>query len=254
MCDHPASYPVVYHSSLLLWDLKRDWDHKYCWWKITPKAVYWYWIVKKFPSLWNLKFIIPIIKAHFRTISWAISIHSTLSHAISVKSILIFSSYRHLCLFKWSLPLWFSSQHFVCIYCFPYACYMSHPSCSSWLSHLNNTRWKVQILKLLIMLFSQSHHFVSLVCELKVILLCIRVICPFLSKCRAVWFWHFDWCNPETMAAGSESISISWLWLTSGCPSQVSNVGWSVDSSWFAHCRSNASTCQRNSPASKSSR
>lgn len=44
-----------------------------------------------------------------------------------------------------------------------HACYLPHQSHPSWFDHRNNVRWRVKIVKLLLMLYSPaSHHFLPL--------------------------------------------------------------------------------------------
>lgn len=173
-----------------------------------------YWSSKRIPFLWNPELS---TMAHSRNVAWTSWIQFTSSQPISLNSIWMLSS--------------------SCLYV------------------LNCLIWKIQVMKLHIILCSLFFHLsICFTPAIISILLFIQLISPFLSKCRTVWFWHFDWLSPETMAARSESFSIPWLWLTSGCQSQISNVGWSPDSSWFTYCRSNASSCQWNSPTSKSTR
>jgi hypothetical protein len=56
--------------------------------------------------------------------------------------------------YKWSLSLRFSHQNLVYTSTVPHTCYMPCPHNLSQFDHLNNIHWEVQIIKLLIMLFS----------------------------------------------------------------------------------------------------
>ena len=57
--------------------------------------------------------------------------------------------------FKWSLSLRFPHQNPVYTTPLPHTCHIPHPSHSSWFDQPNNIWWRVEIIKLLIMLFSQ---------------------------------------------------------------------------------------------------
>jgi len=55
---------------------------------------------------------------------------------------------------KFSLPLRFSGQNFICIFDFPHGCYVPHPLHLPWYNHLNSMHWRVYTMKNLIMQFS----------------------------------------------------------------------------------------------------
>ena len=78
-------------------------------------------------------------------------VYTTISHFLKIHlNIIVPSSPRSS---KWSLFLNFLHPNPVYAFSLPHTCYIPHPSHSQFY-HLNNIRWRVQIIKLLIMLFS----------------------------------------------------------------------------------------------------
>jgi hypothetical protein len=64
---------------------------------------------------------------------------------------------------QWSLSIWLSHQNPIGISLLPNACCMPCPSRPPWLDHSNYTWRRIQVMKLLIMLFSPtSCHFIPL--------------------------------------------------------------------------------------------
>ena len=63
---------------------------------------------------------------------------------------------------KWSIALKFPQQNPLYVSLLPHTCYMSCPSHSSRFYHLNNIGWRVQIIKLLIMLTPLPCYLVPL--------------------------------------------------------------------------------------------
>jgi hypothetical protein len=93
--------------------------------------------------------------ACYWTIPWIRWIHSTFSHSISFRSILILSSYLHLCLPHGLLPSSFLTK---ILYAF-----LISPSCGTsqlpWFDDLNNIWWRVRIMELLSMQFSTASPY-----------------------------------------------------------------------------------------------
>jgi hypothetical protein len=85
-----------------------------------------------------------------------------------------------------SLPFGFSDQDLVCISHLSHRCYMPYPSHIPWLDHLNNIRWSVHFLKLLIMQPSSASCLIGIVYNflLTVILL---VIWSVTAEWNASW-------------------------------------------------------------------
>jgi len=78
-------------------------------------------------------------------------VHTTISHSLKIHlNIILPSSPRSS---KWSLFLKVLHPYPVYASTLPHTCHMPRPSHSQFY-HLNNIRWRVQIIKLLIMLFS----------------------------------------------------------------------------------------------------
>jgi len=84
---------------------------------------------------------------------WARSIQSMPSHPTSCRSILILSSHLCLGLLSGLFPSGLPTKIMYTPLLSP-MCYMPRPSHSSSFDHPNHTDWGVQIIKLLIMLFS----------------------------------------------------------------------------------------------------
>jgi hypothetical protein len=83
--------------------------------------------------------------------SWELAVGLVLSHIpcyhISLRFILILSSYPHLCPQRGFSFSCFSTTNF-CI-CFCHVCYKPHLSYAPWFDHPNNIQWGIQIKKLL---------------------------------------------------------------------------------------------------------
>jgi hypothetical protein len=61
------------------------------------------------------------------------------------------------------LPFRFSNKYFICIFHFPHARDMPHPSHPPLFDHPHNIWWRVQMMELIIMQFSAaSNHFIPL--------------------------------------------------------------------------------------------
>jgi hypothetical protein len=99
-------------------------------------------LVKKFTAFYVIwRFITVFTGSRHLSLSWARCIQSTPSLPISLRCILILSSHLLPGLPTKVLYVFFSSR----------PCYMPHPSHPSWFDHPNNIRWRIQVMKLLIM-------------------------------------------------------------------------------------------------------
>jgi hypothetical protein len=113
--------------------------------------------LKNFPAiLWNPKVHNRVHKSLHWSLSWAISIQSTPSHLISLRSILILPI--HL---RFGLPCGLFPSSFPANIL--YSCYMPCPFEPPWLDHFDYAWPRVQVTKLLFMQFSStSCHFIPL--------------------------------------------------------------------------------------------
>jgi len=110
-------------------------------------------LVKKFPALYGTRrFITAFKKARHLSLLWASSIQSMPLHPTSLWSILILSSHLNLD-FEIVSFRQVSPPNHIYISPPPCTCYMLRLSHSSRLDHPNNTGWRVQIIKLIIMQF-----------------------------------------------------------------------------------------------------
>jgi hypothetical protein len=113
-------------------------------------------LLKNFPAFYGTRrFITVFTRALHWSLSWARSIQSVPSHPISLRSILILSTYLRLGLPNGLLPFG-SHQYPICIPPLPHSWYMpcpSHPPC---LNRSSYTWRRVQVMKLLIMQFTSS--------------------------------------------------------------------------------------------------
>jgi hypothetical protein len=111
-------------------------------------------------TLWNPKVQYRIIRALHWSLSWAISIQSTTSQPISLRSILILSTHLRLGLTSGLLafpPISYLHSSS------PHSYYMSRPFQLSWRDHFNYIWRRVHVMKLLIVQISPtSCHFISL--------------------------------------------------------------------------------------------
>jgi hypothetical protein len=111
--------------------------------------------VKKFLAFYkNRTFIIAFTIPSNLSLSWARLIHSTPSHLISLRSIIIYYPSSTLRSSKWSLSLRFAHQKPIRIFLHFHTCYMPRPSQSPWFDYPNIIWWGVQIMKILIMQFA----------------------------------------------------------------------------------------------------
>jgi hypothetical protein len=147
------------------------------------------------------------IRANHWPIFWARCIQSISSYPVFLRSVLILSSHLHL-VCRVVLPFKFSNQNTVCISHLSHACYITRPSYLPWFDHPNNSWWRLQVMKLLIMQSSPvSRH-----------LLPLRSKCspryPVLKHCQSVFFssttltFHTDqtppWSNRTVLHSASK--------------------------------------------------
>jgi hypothetical protein len=95
------------------------------------------------------------------SLSWAISIQSTPSHPISLRSILILSTHLRLGLPSGLFHSGFPTNILYAFLFSPHSCYLLHPSHPPWLDYSNYTWRRVQLMKLLIMQFSPTSLLTS---------------------------------------------------------------------------------------------
>jgi hypothetical protein len=139
-------FSAVYRITYLLTELIFSWG-----------AINWA-ATQELPSIsWNPK---VQYRVHW-SLSWAISIESTPSHLISLRSIFISSTHQRLGLPSGLFPSGFppiSYMHSPS----PHSCYMPGPSHPSWLDHSNYTLWRVQVMKLTMQFSPISCYFIPL--------------------------------------------------------------------------------------------
>jgi hypothetical protein len=118
-------------------------------------------------------------RASHRSPSWARRIHSTRSHTVSSRSILILSFHLFLGVPTGLFPAGFPIK-ILYAFSFPHALYMPDPSNPPWFDHPNDIWRRVQIMELLTMQLSPSScHFIPLQSV------------PFAYCTRPVSFWMF---------------------------------------------------------------
>jgi hypothetical protein len=129
-------------------------------------------------------FIIVLTRTRHRSLFWARWIQSTLPNPVTLRSILILSSY--LCVgLPCPLPFRFSNQNCFHISHHPHAHYLPHPPQPPWFDHPNNIWWLVQSSSLYS--FLQPPVTSSL---LSPIILLITVI-KHLNRCYLIFKLHW---------------------------------------------------------------
>jgi hypothetical protein len=122
-------------------------------------------LIEKHTAIYGTwRFITVFTRAHHWSLSRNRWIQSTISHPISLRSILILSSYIRLDIHV-IFSLRFSSWNFARISHISYACCMRRPSHSPGVYHRNNIWRRVKITKLFSMQFSLSFSYFSLTSE-----------------------------------------------------------------------------------------
>jgi hypothetical protein len=105
-------------------------------------------LVSKFPAFCGTRrFITMFTRARHWSLSWARCIHSTPSHPVSLRHILILSSHVYQ-----GLPsgfFRFSNQELLCISHLSHACYMPHTSHPPWLYHRKSSVCSLCILSII---------------------------------------------------------------------------------------------------------
>ena len=109
--------------------------------------------------LWNLKVHYCIHKCPppIPILSQIDPVHAPPSHFLMMYLNIILTSMPGSS--KWSLGLRLTDQNPVCISALPHTCCMPYPSHSSRFDHPKNIGWGVEIIKLLIMLFSLLPYY-----------------------------------------------------------------------------------------------
>jgi hypothetical protein len=140
------SFSPAYHKlTYLLTELSPSWGAANCAAPREPPSI-----------LWNPKAQYRVDKALHRSLSWAISIQSTPSYPISLRSILILTTHLRLGLPSGLFPSGFPTNILYAFFFYPNSCYMPRPFHPSRLDYSNYTWRRVQVMKLLIMQFSPT--------------------------------------------------------------------------------------------------